>query len=130
MYLSDNDLCELILKKHAGVVHPINVYHVKVLDLALESAIQLQKWPAARRYAELLLPGLRKYNGPFSPLVAVCLMKLGKMLLLLDEFQAAVKYLRDAQEIMRYTHGSANLSRTPLRALLAEAEAAVKHAAM
>lgn len=106
-------------------MHPLNAYHVRVLDLAVESYIHLQKWAEARRYLELLLPGLRRYNGPFSPLVSVALMKLGKMLLLLDEVGEARRYLRDAQEIIRITHGASE-TRQLLGEMLAQAEAAVK----
>lgn len=115
----------MILEKHAGVLHPLNVFHVKVLDLAFEAAIQVQKWHDARRYAVQLLPGLRKYNGPYSPLVSLLHMKLGKLLLLIDELDQALIQLKKAKELMLYTHGGVNMSKTPLPSLLLEAEIAV-----
>lgn len=122
---TDHDLCSVILEKQAGVLHPLNVFHVKVLDLAFEAAIQVQKWHDARRYAVQLLPGLRKYNGPFSPLLALLHMKLGKLLLFIDELELAQIHLKKAKEIMLFTHGGVNMSKTPLPSLLIEADIAI-----
>lgn len=112
----------MLLKKHVGVLHLLNVYHVKVLDLAFESAINIEKWSDALEFGLRLVPGLRKYNGQFSPLLAVLLMKLGKLLLFLDRFKDAKRYLLDAYKIMQFTHGMVAINRSQIKDLLGQAD--------
>lgn len=53
------DVLQLCLKKQAGVLHPLNIWHLKTLDAAFESAINMQKWPEALEYGIKALPGFR-----------------------------------------------------------------------
>lgn len=53
------DVLELCLRMQDGVLHSLNVWHVKTLDSAFESAITMQKWSDALDYGINLLPGYR-----------------------------------------------------------------------
>lgn len=122
---TDFDVCTVLLSKHAGLLHPLNVHHVKLLDLAFESAINVGKWSDACNFGLQLVPGLRRYNGALSPILAVLHLKLGKLLLLVDRFAEAKQQLIDAGEIMQYTHGKMALQRSQWRPLMKQADAAL-----
>lgn len=54
------DVLELCLRKQEGVFHStFNVWHIKTLDSAFESAITMQKWKDAVDYGIRMLPGYR-----------------------------------------------------------------------
>lgn len=53
------DVLHICLRRQEGILHPLNVYHLKTLDLAFESAITLEKWEDALDYGLRLLPGFR-----------------------------------------------------------------------
>lgn len=112
----------MILQKHVGLLHPLNVHHIKLLDLAFESAINISKWSLAVEFGLRVLPGLRKYNGPLSPLVAVMHMKLGKLLLVLDRFAEAKAQLLEAVKVMQFTHGPVAIYLSQIRPLIMQAE--------
>lgn len=102
---ADIDVCTVLLKKHSGLLHPLNAHHIKVLDLAFESAIDVEKWKEALQFGLRLVPGMRLYNGECSPLLGVLHMKLGKLLLFFDRCTEAREHLQRAADIMQYTHG-------------------------
>lgn len=49
----------MLIKKQMGVLHKLNVYRLKTLDLAFESAIDVGKWEDALRFGIDLIPGFR-----------------------------------------------------------------------
>lgn len=51
----------MCLEKQNGIFHPDNINHVKILDLAFESAIQMEQWKDSLKYGILLIDGYR-YN--------------------------------------------------------------------
>lgn len=55
----DLDICSILVCKQRGVLHQMNVLHLKTLDLAFESAIDVEKWDEALEYGIELLPGFR-----------------------------------------------------------------------
>lgn len=57
----DLDVCKVMLLRQQGVLHPFNVWHVKTLDLAFESAINMGKWEDALEFGNELLPGFRLF---------------------------------------------------------------------
>lgn len=65
----------------------------------------MEKWEEALNYGILLLPGFRKYNGDFHPLVGIALMKLGKIELYLEKPVNALQHLKEASVILKVTHG-------------------------
>lgn len=119
---ADLDVLELCLKKQDKVLHPFNIWHIKTLDLAFESAINMEKWEKALEYGIQLLPGFRKYNGDYHPLVGIALMKLGKIELFLEKPVNALQHLKEASMILKVTHGEKHsLYRDQLIPLLQEA---------
>lgn len=46
-----------MLTKQRGILHPLNVLHVKTLDLAFESAINVGKFDEALAFGNELVPG-------------------------------------------------------------------------
>ncbi|KAJ4437510.1 hypothetical protein ANN_17655, partial [Periplaneta americana] len=51
------DVCKVCLKKQQGLFHPLDLLHVKVLDLAFESSIELGQWEQANEYGQELVAG-------------------------------------------------------------------------
>jgi SET and MYND domain-containing protein len=45
------------LKKQQGLFHPLDLLHVKVLDLAFESSIEMAQWEQALEFGQELLLG-------------------------------------------------------------------------
>ncbi|KAH8420067.1 hypothetical protein KR009_005472, partial [Drosophila setifemur] len=99
------DVCQVCLDKQAGVLHPLNVWHVKTLDAAFEAAIDVGKWTEALDYGQRLLPGFRKYHGAWNPLLGLLLMKLGKIQLFEQHAKEAQHHLEEALRILTVTHG-------------------------
>ena len=58
-FILDLDVCKILLRRQSGVLHRFNVCHLKVLDLAFESAIDVGKWDEAVDYGNQLIPGFR-----------------------------------------------------------------------
>ncbi|EDW78250.1 uncharacterized protein Dwil_GK16327 [Drosophila willistoni] len=99
------DVCKVCLDKQTGVLHPLNVWHVKTLDAAFEAAIEVGKWPEALNYGQQLLQGFRKYNGPWHPLLGLLHMKLGKIQLYEGQCKEAMHHFEEARRILCVTHG-------------------------
>ncbi|XP_049805617.1 histone-lysine N-methyltransferase SMYD3 [Schistocerca nitens] len=99
------DICISCLKKQEGLFHPYNLQHVKTLDMAFETAIQMGLFTQARKYGEELIPGLRKYYGERHPLLGISLMKCGKICVYLGDFSAARDKLEEAEHVIKLTHG-------------------------
>lgn len=55
----DLDICKMCLKKQQGFLSSVNLMHVKTLDLAFESSIQLGLWDDAEEYGIRMIPGFR-----------------------------------------------------------------------
>lgn len=53
------DVCKICLEKQNGIFHPHNINHVKILDLAFESAIIMEQWKESLKYGVLLVEGYR-----------------------------------------------------------------------
>lgn len=59
MTILDLDVCKMCLEKQNGIFHPNNINHVKILDLAFESAIKMEQWKESLKYGILLIDGYR-----------------------------------------------------------------------
>lgn len=53
------DVCQILLKRQECMLHPLNILHVKTLDAAFESAIDMGKFDEALSFGIKLLPGFR-----------------------------------------------------------------------
>lgn len=102
------DVCKICLKKQEKLFHPFNIWHTKILDMAFESCINIEKWDKALGFGERLIPGFRKYNGDLNPLLGILYMKVGKINLYLDNITNASKWLREAESILKITHGESH----------------------
>lgn len=49
----------MCLEKQNGIFHPNNINHVKILDLAFESAIKMEQWKESLKYGILLIDGYK-----------------------------------------------------------------------
>ncbi|XP_055307325.1 histone-lysine N-methyltransferase SMYD3 isoform X1 [Sitodiplosis mosellana] len=116
------DICSILVKRQRGVLHRMNIWFLKTLDLAFESAIDFEKWNEALEYGIELLPGFRKYNGDFNPLLGLLHMKVGKIQLFTNNSKEALHNLNKASDIIKITHGEDhNLYRNELVPLLIQA---------
>lgn len=50
-------MCKVCLKKQQGLFHNLDLLHVKVLDLAFESSIEMGQWEEAAEFGQELVPG-------------------------------------------------------------------------
>lgn len=118
------DVCQLCLKKQENVLHYYNVWYLKTLDQAFESAIEMEKWEDAIGYGLRLKDGFQKYNGAFHPLYGLLLLKIGKIQLYLKHVEQALKNINDSEKIIRVTHGEEHdLYKKQLMTLLCQAAA-------
>lgn len=116
------DVCKVCLKKQEGLFHPLNLFHVKVMDLAFESSIELGQWEEAKQIGPELIKGYRKYYTDRHPMLGILYMKLGKIELFLGNPKIAMEYLHNAQQVLLITHGrDHSLYRNELRDLLQQA---------
>ncbi|XP_058449931.1 histone-lysine N-methyltransferase SMYD3 [Malaya genurostris] len=99
------DMCQICLKKQENVLHYYNVWYLKTLDHAFESAINMEKWEDAISYGLRLVNGFKKYNGTYHPLYGLLLLKIGKIQLFVKQVEKALKNISDSEKIIRVTHG-------------------------
>ncbi|XP_052772836.1 histone-lysine N-methyltransferase SMYD3-like [Mya arenaria] len=100
------ETCKESIQKAAGVLHAHNVYLVRILDLAFDAAINLEKWELAAKYGARTLQPYCTFYGEMSPHLAVQLFKVGKLQLYLgDDLKGALQSLERAQNIFKVTQG-------------------------
>ncbi|PNF32480.1 Histone-lysine N-methyltransferase SMYD3 [Cryptotermes secundus] len=117
------DVCKVCLKKQQGLFHNLDLLHVKVLDLAFESSIEMGQWEKAAEFGQELVPGYQKYYKECHPLLGIHYLKLGKINLYLKKFGEALDMLKSAEQVIRVTHGDRHtLYRDQLMPLLNEAQ--------
>lgn len=65
----------------------------------------------------------RFYTSEYNPLIGIDLLKLGKILPHLNEFQAAISRIRDAGDVLKITHGEqSKICREFVKPLLIDAQ--------
>uniref|UniRef100_A0A182Y0G1 MYND-type domain-containing protein n=1 Tax=Anopheles stephensi TaxID=30069 RepID=A0A182Y0G1_ANOST len=99
------DVSRLCLKKQENILHRYNVHHIKTLDNAMESALNMEKWREAIGYGLRLLEGFRHYYSPYHPMLGLTYLKVGKLQLYECQFAEALIHLQQAAKIVRVTHG-------------------------
>ncbi|XP_035905515.1 histone-lysine N-methyltransferase SMYD3 isoform X2 [Anopheles stephensi] len=99
------DVSRLCLKKQENILHRYNVHHIKTLDNAMESALNMEKWREAIGYGLRLLDGFRHYYSPYHPMLGLTYLKVGKLQLYECQFAEALIHLQQAAKIVRVTHG-------------------------
>lgn len=120
------DICKICLSKQRNILHSLNLWHVKTLDLALESAINVNKWTDALEFGIQLVPGFRKYYGEWNPLLGLLYMKIGKIQANEGLNKEALHNLNEARKIIETTHGTEHsLYKYELIPLLLQSNAAI-----
>lgn len=102
------DVCKICLKKQQQILHPLNIWRTKTLDMAFESAIDIGKWDEALFYGESLIPEFTKYNGRTNPLLGLLYMKIGKIQLYVNKMEEAKTSLMKAEQILKISHGNSH----------------------
>ncbi|KAJ8931425.1 hypothetical protein NQ314_015664 [Rhamnusium bicolor] len=106
MHIEENlDVCKVCLRKHDGILYKYNVKHVKILDLAFDSSIELGKFEEATDYGLELIKSFYEYYGKIHPMTGLLHLKLGKLLLYQNNTSYALDHLKKAKEILEITHG-------------------------
>ncbi|KAF5279535.1 hypothetical protein FQR65_LT03357 [Abscondita terminalis] len=117
----DLDVCKVCLRKHEGVLHHLNIQHVRILDSAFESSIDFRQWDDARKFGVALIPGFKKYLGNVHPLLGLLYLKLAKILSFQGDVNEAKKNLKESCNILKITHGeSSNLYKNEIIPLIQE----------
>ncbi|KAF2894223.1 hypothetical protein ILUMI_11948 [Ignelater luminosus] len=109
MKLAYLDVCKVCLKKHKGVLHKLNIQHVRILDSAFESSIDFGQWEDAIQFGTELIFGYRKYLGDRHPLTGLLYLKLAKILTHQGDLSESQNYLKKAYNILRITHGKTSM---------------------
>ncbi|XP_066595162.1 histone-lysine N-methyltransferase SMYD3 isoform X2 [Prorops nasuta] len=99
------DVSKICLKRQKGVLHSLNVKHVRTLESAFDAAINLSSWEEAEEYSKLLLPGYLLYYGYIHSLTGLLYLMRGKIQLYLNKPKQAFEMLRKAHDILVITHG-------------------------
>ncbi|KAF5299334.1 hypothetical protein FQA39_LY02507 [Lamprigera yunnana] len=105
MKLAYLDVCKVCLRKHQGVLHDLNIQHVRILDSAFESSIDFGQWDEAKQFGVALISGFKKYLGNMHPLLGLVYLKLAKILVYQEDLLEGRKYLKEAYHILKITHG-------------------------
>lgn len=58
-FVKDIDVCEILFSKQEKVLTDLNLRRVKILDMAFDACINLERWNEAMMYGSKLLPGFR-----------------------------------------------------------------------
>lgn len=95
----------MCLSKQENVLHKLNARHVKILDMAFESCIEIKKFNDAYTYGVQLIEGFKTYYGSYHPLLGLLYFKLSKICAYLDENRESFVYLKEAFAILAVTHG-------------------------
>lgn len=113
-----------MVKMQKGVFSVNNIWYLKTLEAAFDSATQMERFDQAIEYGKALVPGYENYYGMVHPSTAIIYMKVGKLLADQERNLEAFGMLRSAADIMEITHGTEhsvyiNLLEPSLRALTA-----------
>lgn len=57
-FLIDIDVCLNLDKKQQKVLHPLNIWRIKTLDMAFEAAIDFQRWEEGVAFGKNFIKGL------------------------------------------------------------------------
>ena len=107
-----------LLIEQDGILHEMNVFHVKALDKAMDAAIDTGNWKDALDYGLATLEAYKHYYPNCHPNVGVQLMKIGKLQLYLQQLQEAFVSLQQAEHILMNTHGTEHSLYAELKSLL------------
>lgn len=99
------DVLRLCLKKQTDTFHPHNIWRLKTLENAFESAIDINQWDDAIGFGRTLIPGFQRYHGKWNPVLGIFYLKLGKLELFKENLKEALDCFEKSKEILQVTHG-------------------------
>ncbi|KAL4231552.1 hypothetical protein ACF0H5_009133 [Mactra antiquata] len=100
------EMSKTLIQETRDVLHPMNVYNVKLLNKAFDAAVNEEEWTKACKYGEKNLDQCRYYYSKYSPHYALELFKVGKLVLYLQNLETALRYLTEAQDIIAVVYGT------------------------
>uniref|UniRef100_A0A6F9DTW6 [histone H3]-lysine(4) N-trimethyltransferase n=1 Tax=Phallusia mammillata TaxID=59560 RepID=A0A6F9DTW6_9ASCI len=112
---------------HRKVLPPENVYMAKVLDFAMDAAIERHSYDKAFHYGALALTAYRNYLHECHPMTGLQVMKLGKILLYSAKCDEALQMLLESLKILQVTHSKGGLVMQELRAMITQCQAEIRH---
>lgn len=100
--------CKKLIQETNNILHPMNVYLVRVFDRAFDAAIDDEQWEKALKYGLKTLQAYRAYYHKYSPNLAIQLFKVGKLQLYLQDLDGALALLEESQSAIAVTHGTSH----------------------
>ncbi|KAG7172655.1 histone-lysine N-methyltransferase SMYD3-like 2, partial [Homarus americanus] len=118
----DLDLSQRGLEMQGDLFYKLNLLRVKFLDAAFEAAICVENWDTAIKYGMQNIEGVKFCYGEDHPNIGLMLLKLGKICLHVYRTQEALQYLKQAEPVLRVSHGTSHPTyKEELMALLQQA---------
>ncbi|KAM5165645.1 histone-lysine N-methyltransferase SMYD3 isoform 2-T3 [Mantella aurantiaca] len=118
------NLCKKLLDNSG--LPDTNIHQLKVLDVAMDSCINLGMWEEALKYGLQTLKPYSIYYSNYHPVRAVQLMRVGKLQLHQGMFLQSMETLKQAFEIMKVTHGKGYSLTQDLTKLLQDCELSLR----
>ncbi|XP_042215097.1 histone-lysine N-methyltransferase SMYD3-like isoform X2 [Homarus americanus] len=116
------DLSQRGLEMQGDLFYKLNLLRVKFLDAAFEAAICVENWDTAIKYGMQNIEGVKFCYGEDHPNIGLMLLKLGKICLHVYRTQEALQYLKQAEPVLRVSHGTSHPTyKEELMALLQQA---------
>ncbi|GFU63515.1 histone-lysine N-methyltransferase SMYD3 [Trichonephila clavipes] len=112
--------CRKEIEIQDEVLGKTNIYWIKSLEIAFNVCIKLKKWIDAISFGNLLTEPYRFYYGPYSRHLGIHLFKIGKIQLYYGSPTDAENVLKQAENIMKVTHGEQHFLYQDLVKLLAQ----------
>ncbi|XP_063707747.1 histone-lysine N-methyltransferase SMYD3-like [Culicoides brevitarsis] len=100
------DILQVMVKMQKGVFSTNNIWYLKTLEAAFDSATIMERYDQAIEYGKALIPGYENYYGTIHPSTAIIQMKVGKLLADQERNLEAYGCLRSAADILEITHGT------------------------
>ncbi|CAK8680202.1 unnamed protein product [Clavelina lepadiformis] len=104
-----------------------NIYMAKILDFAMDAAIELKMFDSAFQHGAAALNAYRKYLDESHPLTGLQIMKLGKILLYQEKNEDALQMLLKALKILQITYSKTGIIMQSLTKLVAQCQVELRH---
>lgn len=95
------EMCESFVQRQVLPKH--NIYMNKVLGHGMDAAIQLKMYELALTWGLMSIPAHKEYLIDNHPATGLLLMKLGKLLMYVNNIKEATALLKEALGILKYS---------------------------
>lgn len=93
-------------KGHSQIIlHPLNIHLVQLLNEATDLAIETCHLEKAITFLEMNIKGMQHYCGHNGQELGLTYFKMGKICIYLKRFKPALRYFREADKILKISHG-------------------------